>query len=154
MTTLLLSTMGKFFEQKFAKCSQMFVLICHCGDTCLIRVLHSNKTKQSKYQKQKQNKKKLAHCFFCLMAYTHKIQMCCTGMVSCLFLFMANMTHLHHFGFISMTITLYYICPGPVFQCGFNCDIYALIGLTYFGNFENQQVNICILHHFSMQIQL
>ena len=25
----------------FQKCSQMFVLICHCGGTCLIRILRS-----------------------------------------------------------------------------------------------------------------
>ena len=49
---------------------------------------------------------------------------------------------------------MYYICLGPIFQCGFNCDIYLSIGLTHFGNFENWQVYICILHHFSMQIQL
>ena len=30
-----------FLDTIFQKCSQMFVLICHCGGTCLIRILHS-----------------------------------------------------------------------------------------------------------------
>jgi hypothetical protein len=53
---------------------------------------------------------------------------------------MANMTHLHCFGVYLNSyciVQMYYICPRPVFQCKFNCDIYLLIGLTYFGNFEN-----------------
>ena len=48
------------------------------------------------------------------------------------------------------TIGMYYICPGPVFQREFNCDDYFVIGLTSFGNFENCQICICILHHGKM----
>jgi hypothetical protein len=51
-SVLLLSTVGKkkvmilllwenFLNTNFQKCSQMFVLICHCRGTCLIRILHS-----------------------------------------------------------------------------------------------------------------
>ena len=48
------------------------------------------------------------------------------------------------------TIGMYYICPGPVFQREFNCDDYFVIGLTSFGNFENWQICICILHRGKM----
>jgi hypothetical protein len=47
----------KNLNTKIQKCSQMLVLICHCGGTCLIWILHSNKSKYSKYPKM------LAHCF-------------------------------------------------------------------------------------------
>ena len=30
---------------------------------------------------------------------------------------------------------MYYICPGPVFQCEFNCGVCLLIKLTCFSNF-------------------
>jgi hypothetical protein len=43
----------------------------------------------------------------------------CTGVVSCLLPFMGHMTHLHHFGFISIVITLHrciiYV-QGPFFN--------------------------------------
>ena len=47
-----------------------------------------------------------------------------------------------------------YTCPGPIFQCEFNCDVNLVIRLTKFGNFGNWYVCICIQHRFSMWIQL
>ena len=44
-----------------------------------------------------------------------------------------------------------YICPGPIFQCEFNCDVNLVIRL---GNFGNWYICICIQHRFSMWIQL
>ena len=73
----------------------------------------------------------------------------CAAIVSRLLPFMVDITHIYCFRYISIVIALlgmYYICPGPVFQCEFNCDVYFVIGLTCFGNFENWQICICILH--------
>ena len=47
-----------------------------------------------------------------------------------------------------------YTCPGPIFQCEFNCDVHLVIRLTKFGNFGNWYICICIQHRFSMWIQL
>ena len=48
----------------------MFVLICHCGGTCLIRILYPKKSKWS-------NTKKTACSLFCvLIIYILKVQMC------------------------------------------------------------------------------
>ena len=41
-------------------CYETFVLICHCGGTCLIRILYPKKLKKSKCPKL------LAHCFLIL----------------------------------------------------------------------------------------
>jgi len=38
-------TVGKKFEYNFQNCSWMVVLICHCGGTCLIRILLSKSSK-------------------------------------------------------------------------------------------------------------
>jgi len=57
----------------------------------------------------------------------------CTTMVSHLLPFMADITNswsqwlLHY-------MDDYYICPGSIFWCEFNCDVYLVIGLTCFGN--------------------
>jgi hypothetical protein len=55
---------------------------------------------------------------------------------------MADITHLKNIvlnisQWLLHYIDVYYICLGPVFQCEFNCDVYLIIGLTCFGNFEN-----------------
>src|SRR5882724_2041824 len=34
-----------------------------------------------------------------------------------------------------LTYGTYDICPGPVFQCEFNCGVHCVIRLTIFGNF-------------------
>ena len=48
----------------------MFVVICHSCGTCLIRILHVNNSKQSKYQTT-------ACSLFCAFTiYTLKVQMC------------------------------------------------------------------------------
>src|SRR6202050_1487350 len=38
---MILLLWGKNSNTNFQKCSQVFVLICHCGGTCLIRILCS-----------------------------------------------------------------------------------------------------------------
>jgi hypothetical protein len=38
-------TVGKKFEYKNSIFSLMFVMICHCGGTCLIRLLHWKNSK-------------------------------------------------------------------------------------------------------------
>ena len=49
----------------------------------------------------------------------------------------------------------YDICPGPVFQCEFNCGVHFVIRLTIFGNFfVFICIYICVIHHFSLWIQL
>ena len=92
----------------------------------------------------------------------HMIQLCCTlictsvynyvqlqSLVYCLLWWIyivLDILNLNSY----YTIGMYYICPGPVFQREFNCDDYFVIGLTSFGNFENCQICICILHHGKM----
>src|ERR1700733_1885005 len=62
-------TVEKNLNTNFQKCSQMFVLICHCGGTCLIRILLLNNSKYSKYQT-------IACLLFCvLIIYTFKVKM-------------------------------------------------------------------------------
>jgi len=87
----------------------MFVLICHCGGTCLIRILHSKMSKWSKYQK---------NCLFILQLP-----------------FMANIKHLHCFEYITIAITLHG-CVIHVQDLFFDVNS-TVIGLTCFGNFEN-----------------
>ena len=59
-----------FLNTNFQKCSPMFIFICHCGGTCLIRIWHVNNSKQSKYQTT------ACSLFFVLIIYTLKVQMC------------------------------------------------------------------------------
>ena len=49
---------------------------------------------------------------------------------------------------------IYDICPGPVFRCEFNGCVHFAITLTIFGNFFVLYVCICIIHNFSVWIQL
>ena len=37
---------------------------------------------------------------------------------------------------------MYYTCPGPIFQCEFNCDVNLVIRLTRFDNFGDWYVYI------------
>ena len=72
----------------------------------------------------------------CVIIYSSQS---CTTTVSHLLPFMADITHLHNivlsiFQWLLHYINVYYICPGPIFQCEFNCLIF---GLTCFGNFQN-----------------
>jgi len=48
----------------------------------------------------------------------------------------------------------YDIWPGPVFQREFNGGVYFVTRLTIFGNFIVLYECICIIHHFSVWIQL
>jgi hypothetical protein len=66
----------------------------------------------------------------------------CTITVSHLLPFMVDITHSHNIvlsisQWLLHYINVYYICPGPVFQCEFNCNVHLIFGLTCFGNFEN-----------------
>jgi hypothetical protein len=66
-------------------------------------------------------------------------------MVSHLLPFMVDITHSILFWVYLnnyCTTWMCYICPGPVFQCEFNCDVNLGFGLTCFGNFENWQIYI------------
>ena len=53
----------KNLNTNFQNCSQMFVLICHCGGTCLISKLHSNYSKWSNFQE--------TPCTLVLHSYIH-----------------------------------------------------------------------------------
>jgi hypothetical protein len=76
----------------------------------------------------------------CIIIYTC-LQLC-TIMVSHLLPLMVNITHAHNIvlsinQWLLHYIDVYYICPGPIFQYEFNCDVHLIFGLTCFGNFEN-----------------
>jgi hypothetical protein len=92
----------------FQICSQIFVFICNCGGTFLIRILHP---KWSKYQKQ------LSLSFYSYNIYSQGtnvlyalIYIClqsCTAMVSHPLPFMASIRHSHCFGYILIAIALH-----------------------------------------------
>ena len=44
--------------------------------------------------------------------------------------------------FTCVQYRMYYTCPGPIFQCEFNCDVNLVIRLTKFGNFGNWYIYI------------
>ena len=48
--------------------------------------------------------------------------------------------------FTCVQYRMYYTCPGPIFQCEFNCDGILVIELTKFGNLGNWYICICVQH--------
>jgi hypothetical protein len=75
-----------------------------------------------------------------LCVITYICSQSCTTIVSHLLPFMADITHLHNIvlsisQWLLHYINVYYICPRPIFQCEFNCNVHLIFGLTCFGNF-------------------
>ena len=123
---------------KVQMCCETFALICRHSDTCLIRILCPKIVKIPKTACSLIFVFAIGPNVLCIIIYI--CLQSCTIMVSHLLPLMADTTCSHNIvlsinQWLLHYIDVYYICPRPIFQCEFNCDVHLIFGLTCFGNF-------------------